>query len=156
MPYKPAYAHALVSRVYGSDEATDLITTLKESGEPLIPNLSNDQWPKKLDINELWDVNLQKYAFQLEYLEQIRLAEEKLGKEIDAIITPVAATAAVRHDQFKYYAYANIVNLLDFTSVVVPVTFADKNIDKKQEDYTPLNDYDKMVYDECEYWRPMP
>ena len=70
MPYKPAYAHALVSRVYGSDEATDLITTLKESGEPLIPNLSNDQWPKKLDINELWDVNLQKYAFQLEYLDR--------------------------------------------------------------------------------------
>ena len=149
VPYEPAYAHALVSKVYISDGAADIDTTLKESGEPFLPNLGVP-WPKKIDINELWDVHLKKYAFQLKYLEQIRLAEEKLGKEIDAIITPVAATAAVRHDQFKYYAYTNIVNLLDFTSVVVPVTFADKNIDKKQDEYTPLNDYDKMVYDECE------
>lgn len=107
-------------------------------------------WPKKIDINELWDVHVEKYAFQCEYLEQIRLAEEKLGKEIDAIITPVSPSAAVLHDKYKYYGYTNLINLLDFTSVAVPVTFADKNIDKKKEDYKPLNETDKLVQDDCE------
>lgn len=148
-PYKHGYAHALVNQIYDSDGGADILDTLKESGEPVIPNLSDLESLKKLDINELWDIHLKKYAFQCEYLEQIRLAEEKLGKEIDAIITPVAATAAVRHDKFEYYAYTNIVNFLDFTSVVVPVTFADKDIDKKQQEYKPLNEVDKLVYDEC-------
>jgi amidase len=127
------------------------MATLKESGEPSIPNIGSLPWPSKLDINELWDAHLQKYAFQCEYLEQIRLTEERLGKEIDAIITPVAPTAAVRHDKFSYYGYTNLVNLLDFTSVAVPVTFADKNIDKKQEDYKPLNETDKSMHEECKY-----
>jgi amidase len=102
-------------------------------------------------MNELWDAQLKKWAFQSEYLEQFRLAEEKLGKEIDAIIAPITPTAAIRHNQFKYYGYASAINLLDFTSVVVPVTFANKSIDKKQEGYKPLNDLDKIVQEECEF-----
>lgn len=64
---------------------------------------------------------------------------------------PITPTAAVRHNQFKYYGYASAINLLDFTSVVVPVLFADQTIDKKLEGYTPLNELDKKVYAECEY-----
>lgn len=139
----------MATQIYTSDGATDIMTTLKESGEPSIPNIGNLPWPSKLDINGLWDVHLQKYAFQCEYLEQIRLAEERLGKEIDAIITPVAPSAAVRHDKFSYYGYTNIVNLLDFTSVVVPVMFADKDTDKKDEDYMPLSETDKAIHEEC-------
>lgn len=150
-PYKVEYALDLVSKIYSSDGGTDIINTLKESGEPSIPNLGELPWPGKVDINELWDVNVQKYAFQCEYLEQIRLAEERLGKEIDAFITPVAPTAAIRHNHFFYYGYSNLINLLDFTSVTVPVTFTDKNIDKKQENYKPLNETDKRMYDECRF-----
>lgn len=106
--------------------------------------------PTRLDINQLWDLHVKKYDFQCEYLEQIRVAEEKLGKEIDAIITPVSPSAAVLHDQFFYYGYSNLVNLLDFTSIAVPVTFADKNIDKKQDDYKPLNASDKKMHEYCE------
>jgi hypothetical protein len=84
-------------------------------------------------------------------LEQFRLAEETLGKEIDAIIAPITPTAAVRHNQFKYYGYASAINLLDFTSVVVPVTFADKSVDKKAEGYKPLNELDGIVQAECKY-----
>lgn len=78
------------------------------------------------------------------------MAEEKLGKEIDAIIAPTAPTAAVRHDQFKYTGYTSVISLLDFTSVVVPVMFADKDVDKKNEGYKPLNGIDREVWEECE------
>ncbi|TVY21555.1 Acetamidase [Lachnellula arida] len=96
-------------------------------------------------MNELWAVQLQKWAYQSEYLEQFRLAEETLGKEIDAIIAPITPTAAIRHNQFKYYGYASAINLLDFTSVVVPVAWADKNVDKKKDGYKALSDIDEAV-----------
>lgn len=75
--------------------------------------------------------------------------EKELDKELDAIIAPMTPTAAVRHNQFKYYGYASAINLLDFTSVVVPVTFANKEIDKKNEGYKALNDIDSLVQAEC-------
>jgi amidase len=106
-------------------------------------------------MNELWAVHLKKWAFQSEYLEQFRLMEERLGKDIDAIIAPITPTAAIRHNQFKYYGYASAINLLDFTSVVVPVTFADKSVDKKVEGYKPLNEIDGKVQAECEYSKPV-
>lgn len=96
-------------------------------------------------MNELWDVHLQKWAYQSEYLDQWRETEAKLGKELDAIIAPITATAAIRHNQFRYYGYASVINLLDFTSVVVPVTFADKSVDGKKEGFQPLNKLDETV-----------
>jgi amidase len=82
-------------------------------------------------------------------LEQFRVAEAQLGKEIDAIIAPITPMATVQHNQFKYYGYDSAINLLDFTSVVVPVTLADKDIDKKLQDYKPLSEIDKTVQAEC-------
>lgn len=152
-PYKHDFAVNLINGIYASDGGTDVFNTLKESGEPAIPNfadLINPSLPK-IDMNQLWDVHLQKWAFQSEYLEQFRIAEAELGKEIDAIIAPITPTAAIRHNQFKYYGYASAINLLDFTSVVVPVTFADKNIDKKNAGFSPLSDMDKTVQAECEF-----
>lgn len=40
------------------------------------------------------------------------------------------------------------MNLLDFTSAVVPVTFADQKVDKKKEGYSPLNDMDAEIQEE--------
>lgn len=90
-------------------------------------------------------MQLQKWNYQSEYLEQWREFEQKLGKELDVIIAPVAATAAVRHNQFRYYGYASVFNLLDFTSVVVPVTFADKGVDGKNQSFKPLGKLDEAV-----------
>ena len=149
-PYKHSFAVDLINSIYAGDGGADIFNTLKESGEPAIPNfadLINPSLPK-VDMNELWDAQLKKWAFQSEYLEQFRIAEEKLGKEIDAIIAPITPTAAIRHNQFKYYGYASAINLLDFSSVVVPVTFADKNVDKKNAEFKPLSDMDKTVQGE--------
>ncbi len=150
-PYKHDFAVDLINKIYASDGGSDIFGVLKESGEPAIPNFKDliDPSFPKIDMNALWAVHLQKWNYQIEYLEKFRIMEAELGKEIDAIIAPITPTAAIRHDWFKYYGYASAINLLDYTSVVVPVTFADKNVDKKKEAYEPLNELDKMVQDEC-------
>lgn len=150
-PYKHTFAVDLINGIYASDGGADIFSVLKESGEPAIPNfadLINPSLPKS-DMNQLWDVQLQKWKFQSEYLEQFRKIEAEMGREIDAIIAPVAPTAAVRHNQFKYYGYASAINLLDYTSVVVPVMFADKSVDGKSAGFEPMSDMDKTVQAEC-------
>jgi amidase len=57
----------------------------------------------------------------------------------------------VRHNQFKYYGYATAINVLDFTSCVVPVTFADQGVDVANKDFMPLNDMDAAVQAECKF-----
>ncbi|OKP13810.1 Acetamidase [Penicillium subrubescens] len=120
---------------------------INASGEPSIPNIKDLLNPdiQQIDMNQLWDTHLKKWNYQSEYLEKWRELEEQQGKELDAIIAPITATAAIRHNQFRYYGYASVINLLDFTSVVVPVTFADKNLDLKKKDYQPLGDLDATV-----------
>jgi amidase len=152
-PYRHPFAVDLIDSIYTCDGGIDIFSTLERSGEPPIPNFKDLIHPSlvKIDMNELWDLQLKKWAYQMEYLEQIRLKEQELGREIDAIIMPITPTAAIRHNQFKYNGYASAINLLDFTSVVVPVTFADKAIDKKQEGYIPLGELDRVVQEECEF-----
>ncbi|KAL6859778.1 Acetamidase [Amphichorda felina] len=146
-PYKHFVATGLISDVYASDGATDIHSDLKLSGEPAIPNIAYlvDPSKSKVDMNTLWDLQSQKWDYQREYLAAIRKFEEQHGRELDAIIAPITATAAIRHDQFKYYGYATAINFLDFTSVVVPVTFADKAVDAKNEAFEPLGDMDARV-----------
>lgn len=124
---------------------------MNKSGEPAIPNFSNAILPgsPQMNVNEVWDMNQEKWKYQCEYLSAIRELESSLGRELDAIIAPIAPSATVLHDEFKYYAYTTVINLLDYTSVVVPVTFADKSIDVKNDAYTPLNPTDARVQSEC-------
>ncbi|KAI8933813.1 hypothetical protein NX059_009516 [Plenodomus lindquistii] len=151
-PYKHDFAVDLINKIYTSDGSTDVSRDISASGEPVIPNIKNLLNPDlpKADMNQLWDVQSQKWTFQMEYLTQWREFEAQTGQELDCIIAPITPTAAIRHDQFKYYGYASAINLLDFTSVVVPVTFADKNVDGKKEGYKPMNELDGQVQDEYE------
>lgn len=152
-PYKHDYAVDLIQGIYASDGGKDIHAVLSASGEPAIPNIDdlvNPDLPSA-DMTKLWEVQLQKWQFQVAYLEEWRKMEEELGAEMDAFIAPITPTAAVRHNQFKYYGYASAINLLDFTSVVVPVTFADKEKDKKDTSYKSLNKMDETVQSECEF-----
>ena len=134
----------------------DIFATLNQGGEPAIPNISDLVNPNlpKLTLNDAWAIQLEKWNYQMEYLAKIKEFEAKTGRELDAIIAPITATAAIRHNQFKYYGYATAINVLDFTSVVVPVTFADKGVDVRPEGFKPLTEMDATVNSECKL-RPL-
>ncbi|OQE28437.1 hypothetical protein PENSTE_c003G01069 [Penicillium steckii] len=147
LPYKHDFGHDLIGDIYASDGSTDVLKSINASGEPSIPNIKDLLNPDKgkIDMNQLWDVHLKKWNYQSEYLDKWREFEENHGRELDAIIAPITPTAAIRHNQFRYYGYASVINLLDFTSVVVPVTFADKSVDLKRSDHRQLSELDATV-----------
>ncbi|KAF2036198.1 acetamidase [Setomelanomma holmii] len=145
-PYKHDFAVDLINKIYVADGCADVYKDINASGEPAIPNIKNLLNPDLPEANmvEAWNANLQKWNFQVDYLTKIREFEAQNG-ELDCIIAPISPTAAIRHNQFKYYGYASAINLLDFTSVVVPVTFADKNVDKKNTEFKPVSEMDETV-----------
>jgi amidase len=149
-PYKHDHGCDIMNRIWAADASADVLKDINASGEPVIPNIQPLINPdaKSIGINELWEIQTQKWTYQNEYIETWREAEEQLGTELDAIIAPVAPTAVVRHGRFMYYGYSFLINLLDFTSVVIPVTFADADIDAKNETYVPASELDKAVQEE--------
>jgi amidase len=70
------------------------------------------------------------------------------GRPVDGIIAPLAPYPAARPEGYKYYGLSMWVNGLDLTSVVVPVTYADKSVDKYPADYKPISDHDKTVVED--------
>ena len=59
-------------------------------------------------------------------------------------------TSIGRPEKYPYYGYSMFVNLLDYKSVVVPVTTVDKGLEKVDFDQKPFDDIDKAVYESCE------
>ncbi|CEL10468.1 Putative Acetamidase-B [Aspergillus calidoustus] len=121
-PYKHNHGCELMNRVWAADASTDPI-----------------------GIKELWEIQTERWAYQNEYLEKWREAEDQLGTVLDAIIAPVAPAAAVRHGRF---GYSFLINLLDFISVVVLVGFAEAGIDRRNQVYVLVSELDKAMQEE--------
>ncbi|KAI4272175.1 MAG: hypothetical protein L6R38_006687 [Xanthoria sp. 2 TBL-2021] len=72
------------------------------------------------------------------------------GRSVDAVILPAAPTAAILPGKWYHFDYSTTANTLDYATVVVPVTFADKKLDSFDDKYQPLNEKDEknwLAYD---------
>ncbi|CAF4559326.1 unnamed protein product [Rotaria sp. Silwood1] len=117
--------------------------TVVECGEPVIPNFKKDYELNVpvIDLGSLWNLHSEKYKYQKEYL-----TVWQQQSHIDAWILPVASCSAVKHDDFKYFGYTGVINLLDWPATTISVTFADKDKDIKNMQYKSMSDLDKETY----------
>lgn len=99
------------------------------------------------------EVNVAKREYQKAYLEYWNSTRELTdnGRPVDGFISPLAPFAAARPNKYSYYGYSTIINCLDYTSVVIPVTNVDKNVDVIDKSYKPINKEDQEVYEDCKY-----
>ena len=142
-PYKHEYGADLSTKIVFADGGAAIKRAVASSGEPFIPNikrLAESNLPI-IDLLSYWQLQSAKYAYQQEYLT---LWQQR--SEIDGWILPVAPHAAVKHDEYKYYGYTTVINVLDWPSVGIPVTFADKEKDIKDAQYKGINDLDAEIY----------
>ncbi|CAN9228722.1 unnamed protein product [Alternaria alternata] len=115
------------------DAGKDVRSAFVLSGEPMAPQVSFYQsLEKEYTASEIAAINVEVRRLKKEYMEYWNSTVDKTGTE----------------EKYKYYGYSTWVNTLDYTSVVVPVTDADKSVDKKDEGYKAIAEQDKRIQDD--------
>lgn len=158
--WKPTPPHKtivdMVAEVWTLDGGADLLKAFNLTNEDVAPQLIFDQ-SAPADASAIMSLNVAKREAQKEYMEywNSTAALTTTGRPVDAVICPVAPFPAALPGKNYYYGYSNWVNLLDYTSVVIPVTTVDQNVDKKLEGFQPLDDRDKMIQDTCMLSSPL-
>jgi len=133
------------------DGGKDVRSAFALSGEPMSPQVSfYGSLTKEFSGSEIAATNVEMRRLKKEYMDYWNSTAEQTGtgRPVDAVISPLAPFPAARREKYKYYGYSSFVNVLDYTSVVVPVTTVDGGVDKKVEGYQGIDEQDKQCQDD--------
>ncbi|KAK2867973.1 hypothetical protein FQN49_003291 [Arthroderma sp. PD_2] len=132
----------------GADGYHDVNKQLSLSGEPAIPQIKELISGKEpIPLLEYQDLTLQGIDYSAAYADYWNSTVEEDGQMVDAVIVPVAPWAAAIPTKYSHTAYTEVMNVMDYSVSVVPVTWADKNIDKADPDFEPISENDKENWD---------
>jgi amidase len=134
------------------DGGADVRSAFALSGEPMSSQVAFYQdLEKEFTGSEIAATNVEIRRLRKEYMDYWNSTTEKTGtgRPVDAVISPLAPWPAASRGKFTYYGYSTYVNVLDYTSVVVPVTNVDKAVDTRVEGYQAIDERDKGVQDSC-------
>ena len=131
-PYKHDEAWEIISHLYFADGAAEESTAIDASGEPWRP-LSNfiikdNPNVKRLTVEEIWHWTSKREAYRSAYAKKwndtatgLNANGETVGT-VDVILCPAGPGAAPPLNHAKYWAYTSQWNILDYPSLVFPVT----------------------------------
>ncbi|KXX74804.1 Acetamidase [Madurella mycetomatis] len=142
-----AQIHGPIAR---GDGCADAYNAIKTSGEPFVPEIDNvfpdGKIRPALPLPEYEEVVIHMKDFRNRYNDYWISSATKThtGRPVEAVIAPVTPYAAVLPGKFKYSQYTSSLNVLDFGTIVIPVTFANKDIDQVSPDFKPLTDKDRV------------
>ncbi|CAL3966490.1 unnamed protein product [Diplocarpon coronariae] len=142
----PAFkrCQSLANKFFNIDGGNTMFDLLEESQEPLIRWLST-RWRrgKLISTDRLLDIHAQKIELEAEMLGIWK--DAGTGKQIDAIICPVAPHPVPPIDRWNGLSYTSSFVLLDYPAGTVPVRdfqLADLQGDSAEEQ--PLSSWDKV------------
>lgn len=134
---------------FTADGGEDVRRDVNASGEPFVPHVQKlvDRAPA-ISVWDYWQLNKRKRAAQKAYLrrwQETRCPET--GREVDVLLTPAMAYAALPHRHCRWVGYTKFCNLLDYTALVIPGDTVDRAVDLPKDvpqvaDYQPRNDQD--------------
>ena len=154
--WKPTVPHKditdICNRIWSFDGGADCRKDFALSGEEPAPQIMIDNKPQS-NASDIMAANIAQREAQKDYMEYWNSTESETGtgRPVDAIICPLAPFPAARPAKYSYYGYSVWVNVLDYSSVVVPVTTVDKSVDKKAENFKALDEADQNTQDDCKY-----
>lgn len=129
-------ANAQQGKTFDMDGGADLRHHLGLSGEDQAPQIIVAKDGKAMTVSELAAHNIAKRVYQKEYMDYWNSTAELTGtgRPVDGLFCPLAPHASVIPTQYESVGYTGFVNVLDYTSLAIPVTFADKNVDVRPTD----------------------
>lgn len=152
--WNPTPKHATLIDIcltcWGFDGGADCRKDFELSGEDQPPQAVVSNTPQA-NASDIMVANIAKREAQKAYMEYWNSTAEMTdtGRPVDAIISPLAPFPAARPGKYTYYGYSVWVNTLDYTSVVVPITNVDKNVDKKPTDFKAVSEVDETTMANC-------
>ncbi|KAF2713965.1 amidase [Pleomassaria siparia CBS 279.74] len=147
-PHKTLLDESVKALAY--DGGVDVRAALGLSGEPPVEQVAfYANLDKEFTASEIAATNVKIRQLKKEYMDYWNNTAKvsKTGRPVDAVIMPLAPFPAARPGRYGYYGYSTVVNVLDYTSVVLPVTNVNRKIDDADEGYSPLNEVDKGVFE---------
>lgn len=138
-----------------ADGGADVRFHLGLSGEPQPEQVGVNRPPgEQKTVLEVAAINIAKRSYQKAYLEYWNSTKQltSTGRPIDAVLCPVTAHSAVVPNKSRSMEYTLVPSLLDYTSVVMPVTEVKKQVDFAPDDPSRnyLSEGDKLTQNECE------
>ncbi|THY78167.1 amidase [Aureobasidium pullulans] len=143
-------------KAWGYDGGADAARAFALSGEDPKPNIMFEEAPQA-NATDIMRNQVEKRDAEKEYMEYWNSTSQLTGtgRPVDAIISPLAPFTAARPNKYTSYSYSVWVNVLDYSSAIVPVTKVDKNVDKDYTDFKPVSEtdaktqatYDPEIYD---------
>ena len=138
-------------RTWVYDGGNDVRSAFDLSGEPFSHQVGATYGTPlpEFKASEIAANNVKKREAQKEYMEYWNSTAllTKSGKPVDAIICPANPFAAARPEKHRYVMYTMWVNVTDYSAIVLPVTTCDKNIDKANSDYKPVDERDQVIHE---------
>lgn len=136
----------LAGKIYGADGFAEITGQCAKSGEPIVNELlfKGGTLPAGCKtINEYWDLAGEKY----EYQKQVDHHWSSAAMPVDAFITPAWDSCSFRSGDCSVFPVARTssLNVLDYSVMVIPVTYASKVVDKVDAHYHAVNPTDKLV-----------
>lgn len=124
------------AKTFDMDGGADFRYHFSLSGETQAPQVIVQENGTQLTASEIAALNVAKREYQKEYMDywNSTAALTGTGRPVDGIFCPLAPHAAVIPEQYKHVGYTSFVNVLDYSSVSIPVTFADKTVDVEDKD----------------------
>ncbi|KID87241.1 general amidase [Metarhizium guizhouense ARSEF 977] len=131
-----------------ADGAHGIHGHLNLSGEPLIADLQEEfQLKPPLGLLQYQENTLDGLSYEAKYSDYWNQTASDDGQIVDAVIMPVAPHAAVIPGKYYHTGYTKVINVLNYSAVVIPVTKADKSIDIIDGSYHPENGTDQRNWD---------
>lgn len=140
----------LAFKAWSFDVGADMRRVFAPSGEEPTPKLQA-QGERHASAREIMNFNVRVREAKKSCMENWNSSSLQPGKgrPVDAVICPVMPYAAVKIGELEYLKYTCFVNVLDYTSVVVPFAAVDKRVDERVEGFEGLGEVDKREQQKC-------
>ncbi|CAF1189927.1 unnamed protein product [Rotaria sordida] len=140
----------MLMKFFQADGGKDVQKAVDLSGEPLISGAFIGSPETEISVYENWQLNIARTNYAIKYLERWNQTKEitSTGRPIDGIISPIFALPAYPHDYRISGGYTGIANLLQLSSVILPVTRVDLQLDQITDEYRNMkiaSEFDKIA-----------
>ena len=140
--------------MYKADGGKDVQRALDLSGEPLVSGALVGSPETEISVYANWQLNRARTNYATKYLEKWNRTQQvtSTGRPVDGIISPICALPAYSHEHHPNIGFNGIVNLLQLSSVILPVTRVDLQLDRITDEYrnmttaTELDNIVKEIY----------